>query len=373
MTTTLSGSPLQPKRLFRDSINCLHKVPKCAQSWRSCSRCCFGLHISQNYQFGHLVFHIPLTEVVSHVPPSQLCQLVSPPLHLPNTVHAVLYRVGDCAHHWVRFIISARLAKLCILFFIFHHLPSLLIIRSCKIAQTVYDSTQQLLKWVFRIACCWSCFFSSSHIFLLFHNCRLSSFNLHSYHSGLSINIILNPFLFGFVAETDHFSAVFCRNPHCRSYAAQCSQHSNDFVFQVALGFFPLLTWSCGLYGRFAVFAHQKWRKILYQSINHCTVWWHCCRVRCWMLQDMDRMEARCIFHVNVGRFIQLKERKICVLTIALLKIVRLTVHHDLMVNLWSMYDPGDLLRQSSPDIPSVEECSSYINQPWDFSCCSLQ
>jgi len=50
------------------------------------------------------------------------------------------------------------------------------------------------------------------------------------------------------------------------------------------------------------------------------------------MLQDMDHMEASCIFYVKVGRFDQLEQSKISVLTVTSLGIVMLTVHQDLMV-----------------------------------------
>ena len=51
------------------------------------------------------------------------------------------------------------------------------------------------------------------------------------------------------------------------------------------------------------------------------------------MLQDMDHMEASCVFYVKVGRFHQLEQTKISVLTVTSLGIVILTVHEDLMVS----------------------------------------
>ena len=52
------------------------------------------------------------------------------------------------------------------------------------------------------------------------------------------------------------------------------------------------------------------------------------------MLQDMDHMEAGCVFYVKVGRFDQLEPSKISVLTVASLGIDMLTVHSDLMVSM---------------------------------------
>jgi len=50
------------------------------------------------------------------------------------------------------------------------------------------------------------------------------------------------------------------------------------------------------------------------------------------MLQDMDHMEASCVFYVKVDRFNQFEQSKIRVLTVTSLGIVMLTVHYDLMV-----------------------------------------
>jgi len=44
------------------------------------------------------------------------------------------------------------------------------------------------------------------------------------------------------------------------------------------------------------------------------------------MLQDMDHMEACCVFYGKVGRFDQLEQSKISVLTFTSLGIVMLTV-----------------------------------------------
>jgi len=68
----------------------------------------------------------------------------------PKALHAVLYRFGDCAHHPLRFIIFAQLAKLCIFFMIIFDIPILLFFGTCKIAQTVSDSIQHLRKCCFR-------------------------------------------------------------------------------------------------------------------------------------------------------------------------------------------------------------------------------
>jgi len=88
------------------------------------------------------------------------------------------------------------------------------------------------------------------------------------------------------------------------------------------------------------------------------------------MLQDM---EAICIFCVKVRTFVQLEPSKICRLTVIPFGIVMLTLRHDLMVSVCFMYGSGDVFRESSPDILSVEEfpCEDY--HACDFSCRSLR
>jgi len=79
------------------------------------------------------------------------------------------------------------------------------------------------------------------------------------------------------------------------------------------------------------------------------------------MLQGMDHMEASCVFYVKVGTLDQLEQSKICVLTVTQLGIVMLTVQIDSIFSVSFMYDPGDLLRQTSPDVLSVEEYPVYM------------
>jgi len=47
------------------------------------------------------------------------------------------------------------------------------------------------------------------------------------------------------------------------------------------------------------------------------------------MLQDMDHIEASCVFYVEVGTLNRLEQSKICVLTVTTLAIAMLTIHHD--------------------------------------------
>jgi len=68
------------------------------------------------------------------------------------------------------------------------------------------------------------------------------------------------------------------------------------------------------------------------------------------MLQDMDNMEASCVFDVKVGRFTQLEQSEICHLTVNTTGIVRLTVQHDWIVSVSFRYYPGDYWQQTSAD-----------------------
>jgi len=47
------------------------------------------------------------------------------------------------------------------------------------------------------------------------------------------------------------------------------------------------------------------------------------------MLQDIDNMEASCVFYVKVNTFTHLKHSKTSLLTVNETEIVSLTVQHD--------------------------------------------
>jgi len=79
------------------------------------------------------------------------------------------------------------------------------------------------------------------------------------------------------------------------------------------------------------------------------------------MLQDMDHTEAGWVFYVKVGILDQRERSKFCVLTVTRSGIVMITVQDDSSFSVSFMYDPGDLLRQTSPDILSMEECPVWM------------
>jgi len=51
------------------------------------------------------------------------------------------------------------------------------------------------------------------------------------------------------------------------------------------------------------------------------------------MLQEMDHMDASCVFYVKVGRFGKFEQSKISILTVTSLGIVMLIVHYNLIIS----------------------------------------
>jgi len=124
---------------------------------------------------------------------------------------------------------------------------------------------------------------------------------------------------------------------------------------------------------RLAISASRKWWKVLFQTIDHCSLRWLCCWATCWMLQDMDNMEASCVFYVKVSMCTHLEHSKTSLLTVNNTGIVRLTVQHYLIVSVSFMYYPGDSLRQTWADIITLKQWPIYSWQWYDFGCHTLQ
>jgi hypothetical protein len=49
------------------------------------------------------------------------------------------------------------------------------------------------------------------------------------------------------------------------------------------------------------------------------------------MLLDMDDMEASCVFYVNVVMFDKLEHSQVCFLDATNIRLVMLTMHHDMI------------------------------------------
>ena len=79
------------------------------------------------------------------------------------------------------------------------------------------------------------------------------------------------------------------------------------------------------------------------------------------MLQDLDSMEASCVFYIKVGKLNHLEHSQIWLVTVNKAGIVRLTVQHTMIFSVSFMYYPGDFLRQTSAVVRFLEECPIYI------------
>jgi hypothetical protein len=142
--------------------------------------------------------------------------------------------------HTASFIIFAQLALFNV--FIILIFPILPIVGTCKITHTISDSNQHLIKSLFGLSGRQSRDFSLRHIVLLLLYRCLCVFNSLSCPSSFSLNIILNPFLFLFIAEEVYFLAFFCSKLLVGSQAAQSPKGSDRLCFQAALAFSRLMS-----------------------------------------------------------------------------------------------------------------------------------
>jgi len=169
------------------------------------------------------------------------------------------------------------------------------------------------------------------------------------------------------------FSSFLDRNLRFGSHAAQCPTGSDSFCIKAVFSFIRLMTSLCGPCCRCIIFACWQWQRVLFRSIHQGWLSWLHYWARYQMFQDMDTIEASCVFYVKVGIFTHLEQFKICFLTVNTMGIVRLTVQHDLIVSVSFMKYPRDTLRQTSADILSLKQCPIYICQSYDFSYHTLQ
>jgi len=201
------------------------------------------------------------------------------------------------------------------------------------VANTISDSTQHFLKRFFRLSCCQFCVSYICHIFLLLLYCCLCVINLLSCHSNFSIPIILNPSLFLFAAQKVPFLSFLHCKLHVGSQAADCPKGCDSLNFQAAVAFIYIIMSSRRQLCWLAVFACRKWRHVLFQSVDRCILYCLCCWAGCWMLQDMDNMEASYIIYLKDGTFDQHEQSNIRVLTNTKWGIVMLTVQYDLGIS----------------------------------------
>ena len=79
------------------------------------------------------------------------------------------------------------------------------------------------------------------------------------------------------------------------------------------------------------------------------------------MLQDMDSMEASCVFYVKVGKLNHLERNQIWLVTVNKAEIVRLTMQQDMIVSVSFMYYRRDFLWQTSANVLFLQEAPIYI------------
>jgi len=324
-------SPLLHCLFSGHDMKSLHKISKCCPCrW---DRVMFHLRLNDcwNLRLACAILLISLTEGVSRVSLSRLWQLVNLHLLWPKTLHALLYSFGDCANHPARFVIFAQLAQPWNFFINVVVVPIILIVGSCKMAQTVSHSIKRLLQCSFGLPGCQSPLFSNSHILLLMLDHYLSIFNSLSCHGGFSVQRIIDEFPLIIVVWNMQFLSFLRHKMHFRSYDAQCSKGSDPLRFQAALASIFLMTSSSGPLCGFAAFTRQKWRQLPFQSFDQDIVCWHCSLARCWMLKDTDHKEAHCILYFTVVMLAQLEQSKISVLTFTTLGRTMLTVQRYMM------------------------------------------
>ena len=151
--------------------------------------------------------------------------------------------------------------------------------------------------------------------------------------------------------------------------AALCPKGSDSCCLQAAHAFLCWMTSLGRLLCQYAVSSCQKWPKVSFCGIDHCSLHWLHCWARWWMFQDMDTTEASCDLYFKVSTFTHPERSKTALLSGNELGIVRLTVQHDLIVSISFMYYPGVSLRQTSADVLSFKQCPIDHWQSCNFDC----
>jgi len=248
-------------------------LSKCCWWWCGCCRVRSRLHNCLNLQLSYHKLHNSLKEVVSSVPLSRLHQFVKPHLLLPKALHAVLYRSWDCDQLPARFIIFTQLAKLWIFLIIILDFSILLILGTCKIAQTVSDRSQHLVGWNFRLSSWRSCLFNIPHMFLLLHNRSLWVLNSLSCHCSISIHIIFDPFLSFFIGKK-----FVCLHFSSESFFLECKQPNapTPRTLSVCKPLWPLFAWWCR-HVECCIYRTQPEMSLVWAELR-CPVWpeWRC-------------------------------------------------------------------------------------------------
>ena len=331
MATLQLRSPLRHLRHSGDNFKTLQQHSN--RWWHRC-RCIFmrlQLNDSLNHQCRCAVLPISSTEEFGWVLLSRSCQFIKLHLLLTKPLHLLLHVFSVCTHHQAGFVIFAQLALLSV--FIILIFSILAIVGTCKITQAVSHCNHPLLRNLFGLSVPQFHVFSFARNFLLrLNRCRLI-FNSLSSPSGDSLNIVLKPFCFLIIVWDVCFSLFPGHELLFGTQAGKCPKGSDSFCFQAVLAFIPLMTSLRGPLCWFAIFAREMWRKVLFWNIDHSSLPWLCCWARCWMLQDMNNMEASFVLYVKVGTFTHLEQSTNSLWIVNETGIDRLTVQHDLIAS----------------------------------------
>ena len=195
LTTLRSRSHCRHLLLSAHEIKSMHILFNCCRRWCGCSPGYVWLENHRNLQFGSAIDDICFPEVVGNFPPScigKFCKLL---LLLHSTHRVVESYFGDWTYLQTRCIMIIWLAALWIFIIIFLVFPILLIIRTFQTAHTVADTIHYCLKSCAVLSGCCAYMFSSHHISQVFPNLSLCLLNICSCHRGISLSIILDPFL----------------------------------------------------------------------------------------------------------------------------------------------------------------------------------
>jgi hypothetical protein len=181
---------------------------------------------------------------------------------------------------------------------------------------------------------------------------------------------VLYPFLTLCIAYKVWFLSSLIRKLHCRLWADKHSKTSDDFSLEISfsLNHFTKMT-SRPLY-QFALFARQSRKYIRFQSTDHCIMCCTCFSVRCWVLHDIDHMEATWLFYVKVRGFNQLEEITISSSAVISFRIANLTTHYDLVVLVYFVKYHRNVFSPPLPDIVLLKN-SLFISMNHEISAVS--
>ena len=139
MATSWARSRMRHWWLSEDAIKSLNNFMKCCRY--RCGYIIVHLRLNNNRDLHvqHSVLLISLMEVAGCTSQSRLRQFNQCHLLLPKSLHATVYCFGSCVHHPAGFVIFTKVTQLSIFSIIIHDFPIVVIIGTCKMAQTIFN------------------------------------------------------------------------------------------------------------------------------------------------------------------------------------------------------------------------------------------